>query len=399
MTEDELGCLNHGEHVVAQTAKGAITAKQVKTFNGKSLLLENTGNRFDSIIVDSGSDADIAGDVRIKDNANALTVAINRKVAVDISVQNLREGGSLKNDGNLTAMKNLSLGALGNLTQTANTIFTAGKVVTLSSTSTNMNYGGILQDATAGIRAQSVIADSFRGVDLQGAGNQFGAITVQNTAGASGLNGNVWIKDSADKLDLEFLTNVNGDIAVENKKAGGVLQVNSELHAFADETTQAGGSISLTSDGSMQTDKKITADKDVKLKSTSGAMTTNGDISTVNGDIKLDAKGAMQTNAKLTAGNDVKMTADNGDVSINSDIRTGQLMPEPEQTFLVDHIRNAAHNSLSITAGGVIQEAEDVKIETPVVEIYSGKGVSLESVKNRFAIFLADGGRFLSSSS
>ena len=258
---------------ITQTAKGAITAKQVKTFNGKSLLLENTGNRFDSIIVDSGSDADIAGDVRIKDNADALTVAINRKVAGDISVQNLREGGSLTNDGNLTATKNLSLGALGNLTQTANTIFTAGKVVTLSSTSTNMNYGGIggiLQDATAGIRAQSVIADSFRGVDLQGAGNQFGAITVQNTAGASGLNGNVWIKDSADKLDLEFLTNVNGDIAVENKKVGGVLQVNSELHAFADETTQAGGSISLTSDGSMQTDKKITADKDVKLKSTSG---------------------------------------------------------------------------------------------------------------------------------
>ena len=416
---------------ITQTDKGAITADKVKTFNGKSLLLENIGNQFNSITVDGtptevAEKPAIAGDVRIKDNAAALTVAINRKVAGDISVTNLLEDGSLVNKDDLTATGNITLSAQGTLSQKENTTFTAGKDVKLTSAAAD-----IKQAADAGIKAVSVNVTSAKTVDLQGTGNKFDVLTVQGSVANTPLQGSVLIKDEADTLTLTVQPTVKGDIEVENKKAGGVLQVNSELHAIADETTQAGGSISLTSDGSMQTDKKIIADKDVNLKSTSGAMTTNGDVSannnitlqsqgvmqtnakltadkdvnatsvngnmTIGGDVSasnnitLQSKGAMQTNAKLTAGNDVKMTAYNGDVSINSDIRTGQLMPEPEQTFLVNHIRDAAHNSLTITASGVIQEAEDVKIETPVVEIYSGKGVSLESIKNRFAIFLADG--------
>ena len=81
------------------------------------------------------------------------------------------------------------------------------------------------------------------------------------------------------------------------------------------------------------------------------------------------------------------------DVNIHGDIVTGQIMPAPENTFLVSTMlsNRDKYNSLTITAGGVVQEEEGAKIETPVVNTYTGKGVSLESSGNRFAIFLANG--------
>ncbi|WP_295358558.1 hypothetical protein [uncultured Succiniclasticum sp.] len=331
---------------ITQTDKGVITADTVQTFNGKSLLLENTNNQFNNITVDGittdkGEKPAIDGSVRIKDNAGALTVAVNRNVTGDISVENLRANGTLTNKGNLTATDNIDLTAKGNLTQGANTTLTAGKNVALTSAS-----AGITQNATAGIRAQKVTAVSAKSVDLQGAGNQFSVLAVQGANGNAAIQGSVLVLDSADKLELSIQPVINGNITVENKKAKGVLQVSSELQAKGNGT-DAKGDISLKSDGS------------------------------------------LQNNRKIAAANDVKLTSISGDVSINGDISTGNKEPEkldPNNPVLLE----GTYNELMVHAGGAIQEAADVKIDTPVVETYSGKGVSMESTNNTFGYFLAD---------
>jgi len=395
---------------ITQMAKGTITADKVNTFNGKSLLLENTGNQFNSITVDSGSTADIAGDVRIKDNADALTVQINQKVAGDtannlagdISVQNLKANGTLTNEGNLTAAGSISFNSRGDLAQKTGTVLTAGKDVNATSTDGAMLISGdiaasngnitlsakedmqtagmltanqnvnatstngaviidgtitandsivlkaddalaqgenvllvagkdvtltsvknaITQEASAGIQAPKVTTVSAKDVDLQGTGNKFNALDVQSSDKNVPIQGSVSVLDNIDKLALSVQPTINGDIAVENQKANGVLQVASELHAKGDGAG-AEGDISLKSDGSMKTDKKITAANDVNLTSTSGAMTVDGDVS-ANQDITLLSKANMQVDGQLMASNDVNATSTDGAMVIGGDMSANQ---------------------------------------------------------------------------
>ena len=315
---------------ITQTDKGVITADAVKTFNGKSLLLENAANEFNNIEVDgiettAAQKPAIAGDVRIKDNAAALTVAIKRQVAGDIVVHNLRENGTLANNGDLTAAGNIALNAQGTLQQTANTTFTAGKNVELSSAAAD-----IKQADDAGIKANKVTAVSAKTADLQGTGNTFQSITLQGAIENTPLAGNVLVGTTADTLSLAVQPVVQGNIVAENRAAHGSLQVSSALQAQDDDETDAH---------------------------------VIGDIS-------------------LTAG---------GDVLINGDITTGTKRQNSFNTFTVSDMLGDSHNSFTIKAGGAIMEAANVKIETPMVTTYSGKDVSLTSGNNKFAIVLTNG--------
>ena len=267
-------------------------------------------------------------------------------------------------------------------------------------------------------------------MDLQGAGNEFAAIAVQSSDGSSPINGSVEIVDSAAALTVAITQKVTGDISVENQN--GTLDSTGNLYATgwisltskgdltqAEQTTlSAGGNVFLTStDGAMavggdissssgsitlqsaeymQTQGKLAAaDGNVALTSTDGAMSIYGDVSSSRsdgsssgGDITLQSKGNMQTKSKLDAANDVEITSTAGDVSIDGDVSTGTRVPGEIDVEKAEQEGYA--NSLLVHAGGSIREAAGVSIATPVVSTYSGKGVSMESEKNNFAVFLAD---------
>ena len=389
---------------IAQSTTGAIIAQTVNTYSGKSLLLENEGNQFNSINVDgvtivekdpeTGSVVEVKkpaidGDVRIKDNSNALTVSVNRNVTGDISVQNLyatetENGtvvyGTLTNVGDFNAAGSISLSAKGDLTQATGTTLKAGTDVMLTSTTGSITQN-TSENATTGIQAPKVTTVSANSVDLQGAGNQFATLAVQSANANVGIQGSITVLDSADKLALSIQPKINGNITVENKQANGVLQVSTDLQAKSNGSAK----INLKSDGSMQIDKNLTAESDVALTSVSGAMTVDGNVS--GGTITLQSVGNMKTNGKLTAHENVNITSTVGDVSINGDVTTGTNTPtwNAAQTELT-----GTYNSLTIHAGGAITEAAGVKIDTPVVKTYSGKGVSMESKNNVFSTFMAD---------
>ena len=169
-------------------------------------------------------------------------------------------------------------------------------------------------------------------------------IQVQSSDENVGIQGSVLVHDSADKLVLSVQPVVNGNIIVENSELRGVLQVSSDLHAV-------------------------------------------GYGEEAEGDITLKSGGSMRTDGNLTAANDVKLTSVTGDVSIHGDISTGTDIAVWNETH---SDLQESNNALVIHAGGAIHEAEGVKIDTPVVETYSGNGVSMESENNSFGIFLAD---------
>ncbi|WP_294523130.1 hypothetical protein [uncultured Anaerovibrio sp.] len=374
--------LTAADETITQTSKGAITANEVKTFNSKSLLLENTANAFNSITVDgipttATEKPAIDGPVRINDNADALTVAVNRKVAGDISVNNLRNGGSLVNAGNLTATGSISLGAQGTLSQAANTSFSAGKDVTLTSTQANIN-----QAADAGIQSAKVTAVSARTVDLQGTGNRFESILVKGSQPNTPILGDALIKTNANTLQLSLEPTVNGNIDMENRQSKGVIRVLSNLKADGGQAENK-GNITLKSDGSMQTDRQLTATRDIKLTSTSGAMTIGG-AALANHDITLDSKGNMETVGNLTAGNDMKLTSNAGAMTIKGAATANRDMTMQAQ--------NALNTIGSLTSGNDMKLTSTAGTMTIGGDASADHDVSLTSKGNMQTTWQADGG-------
>ena len=371
---------------ITQTDKGVIITDTVNTFSDKTLLLENAENQFNNIIVDGleteseETPAIIDGDVRIKDNSDALTVAIKRNVSGDISVENLLEDGRLTNSGNLTATGNISLASNGNLTQAAGTTFTAGKEVKLTSTIGSITQN-VTEGMTTGIQAQKVTAISTQDVNLQGMGNQFGVLTVQSANETVPIQGNVLAKDSADKLTLSVQPVVNGDITVENTKNQGVIQVTSELKTYADEMFHEDGNITLKSDGSMQIDKAIAANLNVALTSINGAMTIGGDVSATTGYITLQSKEAMQTIAALTADNNVTATSENGAMTIGGDVTAtyGDIRLESKEAMQTTGVLTAGNN-VSITSGDEMSIEGDVTTTEGDITLKSDGDMQTESV-------------------
>ncbi|MBQ1416609.1 MAG: hypothetical protein IIY91_04760, partial [Selenomonas sp.] len=239
---------------------------------------------------------------------------------------------NLLEDGSLANVGNLT--ATGNITLAAKgTLSQAAGTIFTAGTGKDVTLtsaaADIRQAADAGIEAVNVNVTSAKTVDLQGTGNKFKSIAVQASQADAPITGDVLVKTTTDGLNLSVQPAVVGNIAVENRYANGSIEVLSALQARDDDDTTV-----------------------------------------------------LKGNISLTAG---------ADVNIHRDITTGQKMPAPYNTFTVANILADKYNSLTIKAGGVIQEAEGVKIDAPVVDTQSGKGVSLESSKNKFAIFLADG--------
>ena len=336
----------------------------------------------DGLETESGETPAIDGDVCIKDNSDAMTVAVKRNVSGDISVTNLLEDGRLTNGGNLTATGNISLTTNGNLTQAAGTTFTAGKDVTLASES-----GDVIQvetedeaEVNTGIKASKVMVKSAKDVDLQGEDNQFSAITVQSSDKDTPIQGSVSVLDSTEKLVLSIQPAVNGNIMVENTKEQGVIQVISELQANGDEVEGADpkGDITLKSDGSMQTDKEIAAANDVNLTSFNGAMTIGSDVFATDGDITLKSDGDMQTTGTLTAGDNVNVTSVTGNVTTDGAVQAGSnvtltstdgaITVNADVTAVAGDITVAAEDDVTINAN--VTANQDVLLTSESEGIY-----------------------------
>lgn len=278
--------------------------------------------------------------------------------------------------------------------------------------------GKIAQTNTGKILADKVTAKSGGSLFLESAKNNFNSITVDGIETQTGekpaISGDVRIQDSADALTVCINRDVTGSVSVKN--SGDLAQAqNTTIKAGKDVTlASAAGSVVQETGTGIQA-QKVTAvsAKEVDLQGTGNQFTSitvksagentqiDGSVSVldnadklelsvesnVNGDIRVENTGSLQTDGKLAAADDINLTSVNGDVSINGDISTGDKALDDLRNY-DPSIRN--FNSLIIKAGGAVNEAAGVKIETPVVETYTGKGVSLESDKNAFSIFVAD---------
>ncbi|MBQ8700841.1 MAG: hypothetical protein IJ522_04630 [Acidaminococcaceae bacterium] len=354
--EVQLTSVNGGITQQATEEESAgIQAKKVTVVSKNGVDLWGVNNYFDAITVQSSvTNAPIQGSVSIFDCADNMELSILPFVNGNIKVENRESAGAIHvtselhaNGNGADAKGDITLQSKGNIVTERK--LTAANDVTATSTDGAMTIGG---DVSA---SNNITLTSKEIMQTTGKLTAANNVTATSTDGAM---------------------TIGGDVSASNN-------------------------ITLTSKETMQTTGKLTAVNNVTATSTNGAMTIGGDVTTTTGDIKLQSNGNMQTTGKLTAkqnansdnpAGNVNLTSTAGNVTVGGDVTTGTTSPE-----LVDSDKDGIpelkgiYNSLTIHAGGAIQETDGVKIDTPVVETYSGKGVSLESAKNTFGVFLADG--------
>ena len=403
--------LNAGNNVTLTSNAGNVAAKEATAKNDVTLKAEAGSVAIDGAVTSTAGNVTATAKSAVTSNAD---VKANKNVTLTST-----EGAiTVKNIGATTG--NIKLKANDNLTQAANTALTAGKAVKLTSenenitlgtgstikakddsisldaknnillennvslTADNVNLashtGGITQNMapTGSIAAGNVTASAATGVHLDATGNAFNAITVNASGENASINGNVTIRDNADTLELSIKPVVKGDVIVEN----GVY------------TTNETGNIDYNGD-------KIQEGTSAGVIHVNSDIQAKGNGTADSGDITLKSKGTMQTTGKLTAADDVNLTSTSGNVTISGNVSTGMLTPKLVDTEVQTDTElggevikiptlSGEYSALVIHAGGAIQETDGVKIDTPVVETYSGKGVSMESKNNTFAFFLAD---------
>ena len=393
------GVLTADKDVKLTSTDGAITTGAAVTAETGKIEAKANGN-----VTTNEKLSAAQGVINLTSNAESIVVKAEAIAKGDVTLE--AKAGSVGIDGAVTSMEeDVTATAQGAVTTTAEV--KANQNVTLTSSDGAITTGEAVTAETGDVKATANGNVETNGA-VQAQSNVLltssaGAITTNKTVTAvtgkieATANGNVTANEKLSAvLGTITLTSdagnvtvgkageaiAKGDVTLE-AKAGGV--------AIDGALTSTDGSVTGTAKNEVTTTAEVKANQNVTLTSTEGVMTIGKDVSATNGNIALKSDGNMQTIGTLTAAKDVKLTSGSGDVAINGDVTTGTQVPEFKDT---DNDGTPEviepYNALVIHAGGTITEAKGVKIKTPVVETYSGKGVSMESNNNTFGYFLAD---------
>ena len=299
---------------ISQTATGVIKA-------GKGLGLEAQNG---SVILDQANE--VIGNVAV---ANTKNGSVTIRTVGDLNI------GAV--DAINTAGVDVPL--LNGITAST----AAGKFVSLISDS-----GAITQSLGANdsiIGGELRIATNNRDATLANTGNQLVAVGSVNLG-----DGRLILVDSAGGLDVNGAVQANGGVSLTTQ--GGAMSVLGSV-------TAGNGDISLTNkDGALITQGNIIAgDGDISLTA-QGALTVQAIIATAKGDISLTAKAgalAVQASVATTSGN-VSLTSVTSGISLSADVAaSNQLQLMGNGGTIVQTAGMIVAQSLVASAAGSIE--------------------------------------------
>ena len=418
--------------------KSGITANTLKTYSDKSLLLENENNKFNSVTVDgitatvknpdTGEETvpPITSDVRIKDNADALTVAINRDVTGNISVENLRDEGTLANSSALTATGNIVLASKGDVFIN-NDVSTGNQMPVWKDDMTGLktdppynsltiNAGGAIQEAeSVTIKAPVVDTTSGNGVSMENDENEFAIFGVDAFGNNTEINGSVKVKSKVtskvpsgnEVVDKDFTVGVGasilGDAEFTNLNTGdlGILilhpsNTNKEIK-IGDKDNDIEGSLTLTANGDVNLLGDANAANNVEINSIDGSFYGIGRGIIAGNDVSVSVNDAIYyMGSSIEAGQDINMEVNNPDSQYSGIYIGGLPQGKTVPTSLTGAVTNAGATTLTagneanfevsgdgnIALGGSVTAGKEVTNEDNTVTTSGGNVVAKISGTN-----------------
>ncbi len=258
--------------------------------------------------------------------------------------------------------------------------------------------GSITQSSTHNITTDNVNVSSVNDIRLASQGNKVNSFIVNGLGNNNSLNGSVDIAGSRDggfTADLNGITVNNGSVNVTNYDEGGNLNIINSITTVGENagnvTFTSAGSINagtivnsaadivMDADGAITNDGALTAQDNVNVKTTAGAINLGGSVTAKENDVNITTgSGTITTTGNVTSGTNVKV-----DAGTTGNIELGGIVKA--QAGNVDVIANegyihttgdvTANNNVNVdTANGYINLEGVVNAATGSVNVNTESG-------------------------
>ena len=258
--------------------------------------------------------------------------------------------------------------------------------------------GSITQSSTHNITTDNVNASATNNINLASQANNVGQFVVNGLGADKSINGSINLAGSRDGgfvADLNGITVNNGSVNVTNYDEGGNLNIINSITTAGENagnvTFTSAGSINagtivnsaadivMDADGAITNDGALTAQDNVNVKTTAGAINLGGSVTAKENDVNITTgSGTITTTGNVTSGTNVKV-----DAGTTGNIELGGIVKA--QAGNVDVIANegyihttgdvTANNNVNVdTANGYINLEGVVNAATGSVNVNTESG-------------------------
>ena len=391
-----LDSVGAGQDIVLKSAKDILMSTDmqsgsavnyIRSDNGTiSLEAQNIGAKDNALrILDNGVvvNADATG--------NIILEGVNGSGSTGELVLGTIEGANL----DVTSAGNVSIGKDASEDEAA----VEGSIEVNGNASISAEDGSVTQTADSNITANAVNASATNNINLASQANNVGQFVVNGLGADNSINGSINLAGSRDggfAADLNVITVNNGSVTVTNHVANGNLNISggritttsesagdvtftSEGNITADTTVDSAADIVMDADGAITNDGALTAQDNVNVKTTAGAINLGGSVTAKENDVNITTgSGTITTTGNVTSGTNVKV-----DAGTTGNIELGGIVKA--QAGNVDVIANegyihttgdvTANNNVNVdTANGYINLEGKVNAATGSVDVNTENG-------------------------
>ena len=391
-----LDSVGAGQDIVLKSAKDILMSTDmqsgsavnyIRSDNGTiSLEAQNIGAKDNALrILDNGVvvNADATG--------NIILEGVNGSGSTGELVLGTIEGANL----DVTSAGNVSIGKDASEDEAA----VEGSIEVNGNASISAEDGSVTQTADSNITANAVNASATENILLNSKENKVNSFVVNGLGADNNLNGSIELagsKDDGFTANLNGITVNNGGVTVTNYAEGGSLNISggsvtttsesagdvtftSEGNITADTTVDSAADIVMDADGAITNDGALTAQDNVNVKTTAGAINLGGSVTAKENDVNITTgSGTITTTGNVTSGTNVKV-----DAGTTGNIELGGIVKA--QAGNVDVIANegyihttgdvTANNNVNVdTANGYINLEGKVNAATGSVDVNTESG-------------------------
>ncbi len=391
-----LDSVGAGQDIVLKSAKDILMSTDMQS-----------GSAVNYIRSDNGTISLEAQNIGAKDNALRILdndVVVNADATGNIILEGVNGSGSTGElvlgtiEGvnlDVTSAGNVSIGKDASEDEAA----VEGSIEVNGNASISAEDGSVTQTADSNITANAVNASATENILLNSKENKVNSFVVNGLGADNNLNGSIELagsKDDGFTADLNGVTVNNGGVTVTNYAENGTLNISggsvtttdaekgsvtfsSEGSITADTTVDSAADIVMDADGAITNDGALTAQDNVNVKTTAGAINLGGSVTAKENDVNITTgSGTITTTGNVTSGTNVKV-----DAGTNGNIELGGIVKA--QAGNVDVIANegyihttgdvTANNNVNVdTANGYINLEGVVNAATGSVNVNTESG-------------------------
>ena len=259
--------------------------------------------------------------------------------------------------------------------------------------------GSITQSSTHNITTDNVNVSSVNDIRLASQENKVNSFVVNGLGTDNSINGSIELagsKDDGFTANLNGVTVNDGGVTVTNYAENGILNISggsvtttdaekgsvtfiSEGSITSDATVNSAANINMNADGAIDNDGSLTAQNNVNVDTTAGAIELGGSVTAKTGNVNVETdSGTITTTGNVTGDDKVIINSGAGDVTVNGDVTatneevkvttgsgsittTGNISGGTEVNV---HSDNGAINIGDASGNGTVNAGTDVSITT-----------------------------------